>query len=303
MQPRFAALLFVLGLADLAYVNLGLGHEVFGDAASGAASGRDAPAPPRPLEGEPVAAPAPVAAPSPTREPVATPSPAPEPVAAPSPEPAPVAARPAPSSAPPSSQALGLPAPAAPMPPAAPAPAPPSEVPAPRLDDAPPTEPAPSAEAAPSAPRPALAGLDGAPAEPAATSAAATSAAPVASAAGLPDAELTVPFPDTASWGLTDEARDQLLMLAAKLRANPEYRIHIVGHADSRGSREFNRDLGGRRARAVVELLARAGVRREQLEAESRGEDQPKEVGTSEQVWAVNRRVEISIGIERSTAP
>ena len=105
------------------------------------------------------------------------------------------------------------------------------------------------------------------------------------------------------STGLSDEARAQLLQLAAQLRAHPDYRIHIVGHADARGSREFNLDLGSRRARAVTELLARAGVSREQLEMESRGEDQPKVDGNSEQIWAANRRVEISIGVERSTAP
>jgi peptidoglycan-associated lipoprotein len=98
---------------------------------------------------------------------------------------------------------------------------------------------------------------------------------------------------------LTGRARDELLTLAARLRAHPEYHIHIVGHADARGTREFNRDLGSRRAQAVFELLTRAGVARQQLETESRGEEQPRAVGTSESVWAVNRRVEITIGSER----
>jgi outer membrane protein OmpA-like peptidoglycan-associated protein len=44
-------------------------------------------------------------------------------------------------------------------------------------------------------------------------------------------------------------------------------------------------------------------VRREQLQMESRGEDEPRELGTSEESWATNRRVELSIGIERSTTP
>jgi peptidoglycan-associated lipoprotein len=291
MQPRFAALLFVLGLADLAYVNLGLGHEVFGDAASGAArSAGDDPSiatPSAPTPGTPV--------------PAVTPAPAPE-------TPAPEA--PAPE-APAEARALPEPAPQV-EPPGEPAP---SVEPAPRPSA--PSEPARSADSLAGSPRPAQAGLEAAPAprgdvaspHPAAApgdvepTREVEAVAPVTSAAGLPDAELTVPFPDTASAGLSEEARTQLLELAAKLRAHPDYHIQIVGHADARGSREFNLDLGGRRARAVTELLLRAGVSRQQLEMVSRGEDQPRALGDSEQTWAANRRVEISIGMERSTTP
>jgi len=321
MQPRFAALLFVLGLADLAYVNLGLGHEVFGDAASGAAN---SPAP-RALE--------PARAPNPPPEPVAAPEAAPTPgeetsVTAPStPAPALPSSTP-PAAEAPAAEAMALPEPSPPIEPPGGEPAP-SVEPAQRPDA--PGEPAPSADAVPGSPRPARAGVEAAPAARgdvaiarpttgAPPSADAHSAgtqplrdiepsrdaepvAPVARAAGLPDAELTVPFADTASAGLSEEARAQLLELAAKLRAHPDYRIQIVGHADARGTREFNLDLGGRRARAVTELLLGAGVSREQLQMESRGEDQPRVIGNSEQTWAANRRVEISIGVQRSTTP
>lgn len=294
MQPRFAALLFVLGLADLAYVNLGLGHEVFGDATSGAASSAGGPEPraseaarapsPPPAPAEAVGAP-----PSLEQEPsAATPDTPSADTATPS---AAVAVTPGapPSAAPeaPTSKATALPEPAPQVEPHG-EPAPGTE-PAPRPETS--DEPAPSAEAVPGSPRPAQAGAEAA--EPVA----------VTSVVGLPDAALTVAFPDTASAGLSEEAQAELLQLAAKLRAHPDYRIHIVGHADARGSREFNLDLGGRRARAVTELLARAGVSREQLEVESRGEDQPKVYGNSEQTWAANRRVEISIGMERNTTP
>jgi peptidoglycan-associated lipoprotein len=292
MQPRFAALLFVLGLADLAYVNLGLGHEVFGDAASGAANPADGP---EPRASEAARAPSPP--PAPAEAVRAAPSVEQEPSAAtpdtpPADTPTPSAAAPAvtpsaPPSAPeaPRSEATALPEPAPQVEPhGEPVPGAP---PAPRPET--PGEPAPSVEAVAGSPRPAQAGVE--------------AAEPVASAAGLPDAALTVAFPDTASAGLSEEAQAELQQLAAKLRAHPDYRIHIVGHADARGSREFNLDLGGRRARAVTELLARAGVPREQLEVESRGEDQPRVYGNSEQTWAANRRVEISIGMERNTTP
>jgi outer membrane protein OmpA-like peptidoglycan-associated protein len=116
-------------------------------------------------------------------------------------------------------------------------------------------------------------------------------------------ADLTVAFPDTASALLTRAAREELLTLAARLRERPTYRLRLVGHADSRGTREFNKYLGGRRARAVFELLTAAGVAPEQLELESRGEEEPRVAGTSEEVLAVNRRVEIRIASERSETP
>ena len=335
MQPRFAALLFVLGLADLAYVNLGLGHEVFGDgsgAASGAAGGpTPAPAPaPRAPEAARTPSPPPAPAPAPQPPPVTAPSgvndepsaanvPAPEPPAASLPAPdVPAADVPTPGATDPSAlgaaapapEEVALPAPTAPVEPAR-DPAPPSSAPLPARREASPSEPAPGAVALPSTPRPAQAGFAAAPVASADTASGIAAAArpraepeaPVASAAALPDTAMTVTFPDTASSWLTDEAHAQLMALAAKLRANPEYRIHIVGHADARGSREFNRDLGARRARTVTELLARAGVSRQQLLTDSRGEDAPLAVGDSERVWAANRRVEISIGTERSPSP
>jgi outer membrane protein OmpA-like peptidoglycan-associated protein len=289
MQPRFAALLFVLGLADLAYVNLGLGHEIFGDAASGAARSAG--------DGPSVATPS---APTPgTPAPALTPStpPPPEAAAPEAPRPEAPAAEAAAPEAPAEATALPEPAPQV-DPPGEPAP---SVEPAQRPDA--PGEPARSADAVPGSPRPAQAGFEAEPLRDVEPTREVEALAPVTRVAGLPDAELTVPFADTASAGLSEEARTQLLELAEKLRAHPDYHIQIVGHADARGSREFNLDLGGRRARAVTELLLRAGVSRQQLEMVSRGEDQPRVVGNSEQTWAANRRVEISIGMERSTTP
>ncbi len=223
MQPRLAALLFALGLADLAYVNLGLGRELFPDVAAPAV-------PPAPREPAPV----------PERAP---PRLAPEPSPSPEPLPQPVTHNDVPHA--PTPMDAVLPPPAT----------------APELE-----------------------------AEPADT----TRVAPYAG---------VITFPDTASAWLTGRGREEVLALAARLRAHPELRIRVIGHADARGTREFNLDLGARRARAVTELLARAGVPRQQVELESRGEDEPRAVGASEPVWAANRRVEVRIETMRNETP
>jgi peptidoglycan-associated lipoprotein len=115
----------------------------------------------------------------------------------------------------------------------------------------------------------------------------------------LAPAELVVSFPGTATATLTEEALAELQALAAHLREHPNQHLRVVGHADARGPRGFNRYLGIRRARAVTEVLLSAGVARRQIEALSRGEDDPRVTGESETAWAANRRVEISGGSER----
>jgi outer membrane protein OmpA-like peptidoglycan-associated protein len=246
MQPRFAALLFTLGLADLAYVNLGLGRELFPDV--------EAPA-------------APVATPAPSREAAPVDVPEREPSAPSATLPEPVTHNDLPN---------------APSPPGAPIPPPPAT---------PEIEAAPADDRAEVAPHAGVARSDSAP--------------PPAEepASDLPESKLTITFPDTASAWIGGRARADVLALAARLRDRRELRVHVIGHADARGTPEFNLNLGGRRARAVTELLARAGVPRDQIEMESRGEAEPRSLGTSERVWAANRRVEISIGTGRNETP
>jgi len=113
----------------------------------------------------------------------------------------------------------------------------------------------------------------------------------------------TVQFPRTATADLPDQARETLSTIAQWLMDDPGLHIRIVGHADARGTREYNRDLGGRRARAVAETLVRAGASREQLVVRTRGEDEPRAEGSTEETWATNRRVEIAIHTPRSHTP
>ncbi len=70
-------------------------------------------------------------------------------------------------------------------------------------------------------------------------------------------------------------------------------RARIEGHADERGTREYNLALGERRANAVRAYLVAQGASRSQLEVISYGEEKPKDSGHSESSWAQNRRVEI----------
>ena len=80
---------------------------------------------------------------------------------------------------------------------------------------------------------------------------------------------------------------------AAYLSKNPGQKVRLEGHADERGSREYNIGLGERRAQAVRRALLLQGVAEVQLSTVSYGEERPAEAGSTEQAYAANRRVEI----------
>lgn len=80
---------------------------------------------------------------------------------------------------------------------------------------------------------------------------------------------------------------------AEYLAANPSAVVTLQGHGDERGSREYNIALGERRADAVKRLMAAEGASPVQINTVSYGEEQPVASGHSEDVWALNRRVEI----------
>ena len=81
------------------------------------------------------------------------------------------------------------------------------------------------------------------------------------------------------------------------LRAHAEYLVNnsgvtmtVEGHADERGSREYNIGLGERRAQAVVRFLEAEGVSASQLSTVSYGEERPEDSGHHEGAWSRNRR-------------
>jgi len=80
---------------------------------------------------------------------------------------------------------------------------------------------------------------------------------------------------------------------AAYLAKNPNQKVRLEGHADERGSREYNIGLGERRGQGVRRALALQGVAETQLSTVSYGEERPAEAGSNEQAYAANRRVEI----------
>ncbi len=77
------------------------------------------------------------------------------------------------------------------------------------------------------------------------------------------------------------------------LTENRGRKIRLEGHADERGSREYNMALGQRRAEAVRKATTVLGVNSDRIETISFGEDKPKSTGHDESAWAQNRRVEI----------
>lgn len=87
--------------------------------------------------------------------------------------------------------------------------------------------------------------------------------------------------------------RDVLAYHARDLAANSGKRIRLEGHADERGTREYNLALGERRAEAIQNYLIVNGAARSQIEIVSYGEERPADRGTNENAYQQNRRVEI----------
>jgi peptidoglycan-associated lipoprotein len=77
------------------------------------------------------------------------------------------------------------------------------------------------------------------------------------------------------------------------IAGNGEVSVRLEGHADERGSREYNIALGDRRAQSVRRVLLFQGASVDQLETVSYGEEQPVMSGHTEEAWGKNRRVEL----------
>jgi peptidoglycan-associated lipoprotein len=81
---------------------------------------------------------------------------------------------------------------------------------------------------------------------------------------------------------------------AVILSGNMNTEVRLEGHADERGSREYNIGLGERRAQAVRRMLLLQGVSAGQISTVSFGEERPAADGSGESIYAQNRRVEIT---------
>jgi len=91
---------------------------------------------------------------------------------------------------------------------------------------------------------------------------------------------------------LKPESRAALTAHAERLKNNSRA-VRLEGHADERGTREYNMALGERRANAVRDFLVLQGVSRSRIETVSYGEERPASMGSSESSWGQNRRVEL----------
>ena len=94
---------------------------------------------------------------------------------------------------------------------------------------------------------------------------------------------------------LSDDSRDKLARDADLLKSKPQFSVTVEGHADSRGTNEYNLALGERRANAVKEYLGSLGVAGERLRTLSYGEERGVCSEETESCWSQNRRSHLVI--------
>ena len=105
-------------------------------------------------------------------------------------------------------------------------------------------------------------------------------------AAGVPDRV----FFATNESILTTKSRDTLRKQAAWLRENSNVNVVVEGHADERGTREYNLALGERRANAAKDYLMTYGVSSDRIQLISYGKERPVDSGSNPLSWSKNRR-------------
>ena len=89
---------------------------------------------------------------------------------------------------------------------------------------------------------------------------------------------------------LTTASRETLRAQAAWLRKNPDVTVVVEGHADERGTREYNLALGERRANAAKDYLMTYGVSSDRITVLSYGKERPVDSGSTPLAWSKNRR-------------
>ena len=100
---------------------------------------------------------------------------------------------------------------------------------------------------------------------------------------------------ETDSAVLTDASAVVLGENAELLRCYPDLRVEILGHADERGTTDYNMALGQQRATSIEDALVRMGVSSDRLTVLSYGEECPLVEGSGEVVWSQNRRAEFRV--------
>jgi peptidoglycan-associated lipoprotein len=86
------------------------------------------------------------------------------------------------------------------------------------------------------------------------------------------------------------DTKDALAQTAQFLRSNPQVKVVVEGHADERGSTEYNLALGDRRAAAAKQFLVSLGLSADRMETVSYGKERPFCSASNEECWQQNRR-------------
>ncbi len=94
-------------------------------------------------------------------------------------------------------------------------------------------------------------------------------------------------------FNLTSKSVQALKGVSDLMQRNSKITLSIEGHADERGTREYNLALGQRRAESVANYLISSGVKRNRLKVKSYGEERPLALGSNDSAWSKNRRVEL----------
>lgn len=97
-------------------------------------------------------------------------------------------------------------------------------------------------------------------------------------------------FFDTDKFDVGSEDQATLASQAEWLKRYPEVRITVEGHADERGTRDYNIALGARRANSAKNALAALGIDAARISTVSYGKERPEALGSTEADWARNRR-------------
>ena len=105
-------------------------------------------------------------------------------------------------------------------------------------------------------------------------------------ASGVPDRV----FFATNKSSLTTAARETLRKQASYLRKNKNLNVTIEGHADERGTREYNLALGERRANSAKDYLMTYGISSDRISVLSYGKERPVDSGSNPLAWSKNRR-------------
>ena len=92
---------------------------------------------------------------------------------------------------------------------------------------------------------------------------------------------------------LTSKSIQALKGVVGLMKKNPKITLSLEGHADERGTREYNLALGQRRSESVANYLVANGINLNQLVSKSYGEERPLSLGSNNAAWSKNRRVEI----------